>query len=158
MIQLIVAGQTYNYPQQNDSPPWGSEATDWAIAVTDALTSVIGPYDIAETIATIANNQVAPASVIGLAFNPVTVRGAVVDYTIYRVTTSSGATEQGETGTMYITYLNNANTWNIAVAGGGTAGVSFTMNPAGQVLYTSSNFTGSNYIGTIHFKASAFAQ
>ena len=158
MIQLTVAGQVYNYPSENDSPNWGEEATAWAQGVTDALTAVFGPYDIPETIATIANNQTSPTNVIGLSFDTTKVRGAIVTYTVYRVSTGSGAMETGETGTMYLTYLNNTNTWNMAVVGGSFANVQFSITVNGQVQYTSSNFTGSSYSGVMHFKAESLQQ
>lgn len=158
MIQLTVAGQVYNYPSENDSPNWGEEATAWAQGVTDALGAVFGPFDIPETIATIANNQVVPANVIGLSFDTTKVRGSIVTYTVYRVSTGSGAMEAGETGTMYLTYLNNTNVWNISVVGGSFGQVQFSITVNGQIQYTSSNFTGTGYSGVMHFKASSLAQ
>jgi len=150
---LIVNGVTYEYPVEGDSPPWGEEATDWAIAVTNVLESVNGSQDILSTIANIANNQTSPTPVVGLAFNPTAVYGAIVTYAVYRVTTGGGAEEEVEVGFMYISYKPTAAVWDIAVAGGNNADVNFTMNSGGQVLYTSSNMTGSGYSGTITFSA-----
>lgn len=158
MIQLIVNGQTYLYPENRDSPPWGEEATAWAQAVTNTLLSIAGSGDILETTANIANNQVAPANVVGLNFDPSLIRGGVVTYSVYRVTTSTGAMEAVETGTMYLGYLSNAASWDLAVVGGQGAGITFSVTSGGQVQYTTTNFTGSNYSGTMKFVAKALTQ
>lgn len=155
MIQLIVNGKTYDYPENRDSPGWGEEATAWATAVTNVLSNVVGNGDILQTAASIANNQVAAANVSGLIFDPTVVRGAIVEYSIYRVTTSAGATEAVEVGTMYLGFKSTANTWDISVVGGSGAGVTFSITAGGQVQYTSTNFTGSTYSGTMKFRARA---
>lgn len=152
---LVVNGQTYNYPENRDSPSWGEEATAWASAVTGVLVGVISSGDIAPTTATIANNQVVAANVTGLSFDTSTVRGAFVEYSVYRVTTSVGATEVVETGTIYLAYKSTANVWDIATVGTAGAGVTFSITAAGQVKYTSTNMTGSTYSGTIKFRARA---
>lgn len=158
MIQLIVNGQTFDFPEQSDSPPWGDNVTDWAQAVTDVLANVTGTGDILQTTAAIANNQSSAANINGLSFDPGVVRGAVIEYTVYRVTTGIGASESVETGTIYLGYRSTANDWFISVVGGGGAGVTFSITSAGQVQYTSTNFSGSSYSGSIKFRARALTQ
>lgn len=155
MIQLIVNGQTYEYPTNRQEPGWGEDATAWAQAVTNSLLSVVGDGDILQTAANITNNQVSSTNINGLIFDPTIVRGAVVEYSVYRVTTGTGATEQGETGTMYLTFLSTANSWDMAVLGSDSAGIFFSITNAGQVQYTTTNFTGSAYSGVIKFRARA---
>lgn len=157
MIQLVVAGQVYNFPSPNDPPNWGEEVTDWAQAVTDALTAVFGPNDIAQTISPI-NNTGTLANVIGLFFDPTQVRSAIVEYSIYRASTGGGATELAETGVLYLTYFSVANRWDIANSYGGNANITFTMTPGGQLQYTATPITGTVVSSTIHFSAKAFAQ
>ena len=44
-VPLVINGQTYDYPELNDSPPdvnWGVTATDWAIAVTQGMLQKAG--------------------------------------------------------------------------------------------------------------------
>lgn len=36
-IPLIINGATFNYPTDGDAPPWGNDATAWAVGVTNAL-------------------------------------------------------------------------------------------------------------------------
>jgi len=157
-IPLVVAGETFEYPESGDSPSWGAEATDWASAVTDVLSTVVGTGDILLTSATIANNTAVAANINGLAFDPGTVRSAIITYSIYRVTTGVGAMEAVETGQIFAGYLSTANEWDISVIGGQGAGVTFSVLANGQFQYTSTNFTGSGYSGIIKFKATAIPQ
>jgi hypothetical protein len=158
LIQLVVNGQTYNYPENRDSPSWGEEATAWAEAVTDVLNNFVGDGDIIPTVASISNNQSAATNVAGLFFNTASVRGAIVEYTIYRNTTGIGATELVETGSMCLGYKSVAGTWTLSILGGGGAGVTFSVLNTGQVQYTSTDITGSSYSGTIKFRARALTQ
>lgn len=156
MIQLIVNGQTYNYPENRESPSWGEDATAWAEAVTEVLANTVGPGDIVLTSANVANNQVAAANITGLSFDTGTIRASIVEYSVYRVTTGSGATEAVEVGTMYLGYKSTAATWEIAVVGAAGAGMTFSITNTGQVQYTSTNFTGTGHSGIIKFRARAF--
>lgn len=158
MKVLVVNGQNYFFPEESDSPPWGSLVTDWATAVTGVLDEVVGTGDIVETSAGINNNVSSATNVAGLTFSTAAVRGAIVDYSIYRVTTSTGATELVEVGNMYLGFKNTANSWDIVVVGGNTAGVTFSITNTGQVQYVSTNITGLNYSGIIKFRARALTQ
>lgn len=158
MKVLVVNGQNYLFPEESDSPPWGSLVTDWATAVTGVLGEVVGPGDIVETSAAINNNVTSPTNVTALSFSSASIRGAIVDYTVYRVTTNPGAQELVEVGNMYLSFKSTANTWGIVVVGGQGAGVTFSMTTSGQVQYISTNMTGLNYSGVIKFRARALVQ
>ena len=154
MINLVISGVTYPFPQDRDSPGWGADVTDWAIAVTAALTSVANPGDIPQTPGSIVNTGVL-TSVGSLSFDTSTVRGAVIDYTIDR---STSTTELSETGTMWVTYNSRLNTWELARVSVGNAGVVFTITPAGQVQYTGTVMSGTGYVGAIAYQAKALDQ
>jgi len=168
---LIVNGQNYLFPEESDSPPWGALVTDWATAVTGVLDEVVGVGDIVETSAAINNNVTTPTNVTALTFNSTSVRGAIVDYSIYRVTTGGSAQESVEIGTMYLSYRPGATAgtkWGIVIVGGGSssiagntlAGVTFSMktDDSGQLQYVSTSMTGLNYSGIIKFRARALTQ
>lgn len=158
-LPLVVNGITFLFPQNRDSPSWGNEVTDWATAVTAALNNVAGAGDIVQTAAVINNGQSSPINVTGLSFDAGTVRGAIVEYTVYRNTTGSGATERVEVGTLYLAYKTVAATWELTQQyGSGPSGVTFSINSSGQVVYTSDTQTGSSHTGTVHFRARAFSQ
>lgn len=154
-VPLTVASNTYNYPTEGDSPDWGTEATDWAVAVTGVLNTLNGPGSLLATTAIINNNQVSPMNVAGLVFDPTVVRGVIVEFSVYRVTTGSGAMEVVEVGTMYAGYKSNAATWEFAQDGMGGSNVVFSITNLGQFQYTSDNMTGSNYSGVMKYQARA---
>lgn len=151
---LTVNNNTYAYPEPGDEPGWGAGTTGWAEEVTDVLATIQGPDDIPETTFIIANNMSSATDITGLTFNPITVRSAVVDYSIYR---STSLTELAEKGRLDLIYKNNGpvnNKWTIGrVFFGDDAGVIFTITDAGQMQYTSSNLSGTGYVGEIKFEA-----
>jgi len=160
-VQLNVAGQEFLYPIPGDSPDWSEGATDWAEAVTTTLSEVIGPGDILQTPATINNTGVL-TNVSGLFFDPTVVRGAIVEYSVYRVTTGAGATELVEAGTMYLTYKSTAAVWDLVVVGSSGANITFSIISgganSGQVQYVATPITGSSYVGTMKFRARSLTQ
>lgn len=149
---LTVNNNTFAYPSDGDEPGWGADATGWATEVTDVLQGLQGTNDIAQTTFTVANNISSAADVVGLLFNPATVRSAVVEYSVYRKTDSN---ELAEKGTLELIYKNGGTIgakWTIGrVFFGDDGGMLFTMTDTGQVQYTSTNLSGTNYSGTMHF-------
>jgi hypothetical protein len=91
---LTINGNTYPYPSPSDDPGWGAGASGWASEVTTALNDLQSVDDIPETSFNLANNISSPADITGFTFNPATVRGAVLDYTIYRTTNSNEVAEK----------------------------------------------------------------
>lgn len=155
--QLIVNNTPYDYPTAGDEPGWGGEATGWAEEVTGVLNNLLGPDDILETSFNIANNQTTAADVTGLVFNAGSVRSAVVEYSVFRISdvNPSGNTETGE---MHIVYDNNAG-WSIGIGGVvGNSNVQFSITASGQVQYTSTDIDALNYVGVMKFKARALQQ
>jgi hypothetical protein len=149
-IPLIVNNETFEYPINRDPPGWGSEATAWAVAVTNELSGIIGPQDIPNTVAAIANNVVSPTSIPGLAFSTASVKGATVYYNIYRVTSTNEVVEQG---IMLLSYLPNAMTWDLVVLSSRSSNVTLSITNTGQVQYVDDNMPGLNYSGSITFRA-----
>lgn len=158
---LTVNNTPYEYPTPGDEPGWGEDATGWAEEVTDVLNDVLGSDDILETTFTIDNNISTPTNVTGLLFSTATVRAAEIDYSVYRRTDSS-TSGNAESGKMTLIYDNDAapgSKWSLVTYGiAGNAGVNFTITDAGQVQYESTNITGTNYSGTMKFRAKALGQ
>lgn len=149
---VTINGEVYQYPAPSDVPGWGPEASDAFLALATVVNSISGPQDITQTVANIANNQIAPANVVGLAFNPSIVRGARIDYNVYRVTSTSEVVEQGS---MYISYKPNAALFDITTIGSQGANVVWSITSLGQVQFTSDNMSGTGYSGQITFRAIA---
>lgn len=154
---LTVNNTPYDYPTSSDEPGWGGEATGWAEEVTTVLNNLLGPNDILETSFSIANNQIVAADVTGLAFNAGSVRSAVVEYAVYRISDAnpSGNAESGEVHLVY----DDSSGWLMGVGGiVGNSGVQLSITSSGQVQYTSTNIDAINYSGVIKFKATALSQ
>jgi hypothetical protein len=91
----------------------------------------------------ITNNQAVPTSIAGLSFSGATHRAVVLRYSIYRVTDTN---EVSQTGQLRLTYKTNAASWSISDDfGGDDAGVTFSIDATGQVLYASTDLTGTGY-------------
>ena len=155
-IQLDISGTTFDYPSTRQEPGWGEQATSWAKAVTDTLNGLSSAVDIPLTSAIINNNQTTPINVIGLLFDPLVVRGATIEYTLYR-TSSTITTSGAEKGVIEVSY--DGVSWTLA-RGDATAdtGVDFIILPSGQVQYTSTDVGAVGYQGLMKFKASALIQ
>jgi hypothetical protein len=154
-IPLVIQGVTYSYPESGSDPNWAEEASSWAQAVTTALNSLLGSGDILLSTATIANNQATLADVSGMLFDPTSVRAANISYVVYRITDSI-TFGNAESGTIYITYDNNAtpgSKWTLSQQLNGYSGVTFSVTDLGQLQYLSSNLAGTGYSGSIRFSA-----
>lgn len=151
-ISLIVDGVEYTFPTTGDTA-WGENVTDWAEGVTEALESIQVVGDIGLSSFSIDNNISTPTSVDGLVFDPSSIRGAVINYSVYRVTTGIGATEIAETGVMVLSYKDTAADWDLSRYANNDAGVTFSVTTSGQIQYETTNFTGSAHSGTVTFRA-----
>lgn len=150
---LVIQGTTFNYPENGEDPQWGQDATDWAEAVTEALSLLLGPNDILPRSANILNNQAAPVLIRGFFFNPAEVRAANIQYTIFRQTDTQTVVENGE---MLLNYNATApvnEKWKISQDRSGNTFTLFTITDDGQFYYTTNDLTGANYTGTLRFQA-----
>lgn len=154
-ITISINGSDYSLPSQGDSAPWGEDLTNIIQALADVANNVQGDGDILTTSFNVANNQSSASNVNGLSFNTSLVRSAIIQYSIYRTSTT---TEMSESGHIYVTYKSTAGTWEIAQSYAGSSGVTFTVTNAGQIQYISTNFSGTSYSGKMKFNAKAFLQ
>ena len=158
---LVVAGTSYNFPVSGENPEWGEDATAWAEAVTEVLSTLLAPGDILETTSTINNNISSATNINGLVFDPGTVRAANINYAIYRISTAnpSGHAEDGMIALIYDDSASAGNKWQLSQRRGGTeAGVTFSITDAGQVQYTSTDINSTGYVGTITFTAKTLSK
>lgn len=142
------------------TPP--STNGQWVVAVCLASTAtevVINPVSSAsaiyvvdgDTSFTIANNQSSAADVTSLLFDGVATRSFILDYSIYRQTdTASSALAQ--VGQLRGVYNTQSSTWLMSDDfSGQNSGVTFSIQPSGQIQYTSSNIAGANYVGSMKY-------
>jgi hypothetical protein len=152
---VIVGTETFEIPLENENPGYGSELTDFFVAVADALSSVQKPNDIIQTSANIANNVTTFTAIPGFSFNTSEVRAISAQFLITR-SVSVPAFSVTESG--FIEGNFDGTDWTISVRSNGSSGVEFNINPAGQIQYKSSDITGSSYQGEIQFEAKVFNQ
>ena len=157
-VTLIVNNVPIDYPEQGEQQPWGESATNWAVEVTKVLSSLRGPYDIAETTAIINSLQETEESIQGLFFNSNTVRMFTVTGNIVRTTDLE---EKYEQYTLTGIYRGPTLGWILQQESiGDDSLVSFSINSSGQIQYTSSELSGNQatYSGLITFRAIGIAQ
>jgi hypothetical protein len=147
---LIVGNEEFEFPISGQSPGYASEITDWAEAVTDALTNVQKPNDILTTTATLGNNVTAPQNIPGFSFSTAEVIAIDCRYFVKRITTSPNVTVT-EVG--YIEGYYDGTNWGISIRSTGDSGIELSITPAGQIQYTSSNLAGATHVGQIIFEA-----
>lgn len=153
--QVIINGNPYILNQSGDQPPWGEQQSELIEALVNVANTVVGTGDILPTSFNVANDVEIAIPVTGLQFDPATVRSAIIEYSIYRSTTTQ---ELSECGTMTITYLSQAARWDVARYSVGDAGIVFTFDSSGQAQYTSSEMLGTGHSGLLKYRARAFTQ
>jgi hypothetical protein len=159
-VALVVQGVTYQYPVTADES-WSNEATDWSVAITSVINSLIVDGDLGPTVlVTIANNQSSAANVTSLAFDSATIRSAQVQYYVYR-TWNSGTEEAVENGILFVNYKDIAAVWDLVQIGNNVegSGVVFSITAGGQIQYTSDNKTPStSYAGSCKYRGTVLAK
>ena len=104
-----------------------------------------------DTSFTIANNQAAAASITGLLIDGVSTRGFILEYSIYRQT-DTALSALAQLGQLRAVYNSQSSTWFMSDDySGQNSGVTLTIQPSGQIQYTSSNIAGANYVGTMKY-------
>lgn len=155
-ITLVVNNIPFEYPSAGTAPGWGQPATDWASEVTEVLGELSGPNDIIQTTFSIQNNISVFTNIASLTFNTGQVRGATINYTIYRTSTANPS-GFSEGGTIQIVYDNAAGVndkWSMTVFGiTGNSGVTFNLTDAGQFQYKSTDINSTGYSGVMTFRA-----
>jgi hypothetical protein len=113
-------------------------ASSSAIYITDS-----------EYVTGLPNNQSSPDNMPDLLFDPIQVRSFIVDYSIYREDSLQGKAQVGQLRGVY----NSRNAvWLMSDDfAGENAGVEFSVQPSGQVQYTTSNFLGTGHDCTVKY-------
>jgi hypothetical protein len=154
---LIVGTEEFEFPLVGENADYGEQVTDWASAVTDALTTVQQPNDILTTSAAINNNQTTYVNIPGFSFDTSEVIAIEAQATVTRSTSSPAFTVVED---FHIEGNYNGTEWTISVTTNSKedSGVDFDITSSGQIQYASSNIVGSGYIGQVLFKAKVFNQ
>lgn len=161
-ILLTIKGTPIQIPESGGSPNWAPGVIDALQALTDAVNSITGTYDIAPQVQNIdANNNSTNVTVANLAFPVSEVRSATIFYSVYRKTNDSGPAdgqEVAEGGSIQIVYnASNPtnNKWELACYKAGEANISFSITDLGQLRFSTTPLTGIEHQGIISFRAIA---
>jgi len=159
-VDLTIAGTTFEYPTSGEDPNWSEQASGWAIAVTEAINTLLSPGDILQTTFTLSNNIAVPTNINGLLFDSGMTRAANVSYVIYRISDSntSGFTETGTLLLMFDDSASPGTKWQMSQVTEGNSGISFFIGDDGQMKYISSDLGDIGYAGTIRFAAKTLAK
>lgn len=145
-------------PVRENGGGWENRVVaSWFNQIRTALIDLFGGGSIGETDFTLANNQGSAANVTGLSVSSASYRGAVVEYDITRKT-DTASSEVRSMGQMFLQYRAQSSAWEIAgiQENGDDAGITFSVTSGGQVQYTSTNISGSNYVGKLTFRVRTF--
>lgn len=147
--QVNLKNTIYLIPSNLEEPNWGEGLTSYLKALADAVNSVSGPSDLIESIFTIDNNISSPTDITGFFFDSTTVRSFAVRGNITRQ--HGAATFKYEEFVLAGLY-QDASGWVLQQDGMQDAGVEFTITPAGQIQYISTNLAGTPYAGTLKYR------
>lgn len=149
---LIIGNEEFEFPLEGESPGYGSEVTDWAEAVTDALSTVQKPNDILTTTATINNTGVL-TNIPGFSFPTSEVISIDCKYFVKRQVVG------GINAGIYIEvgriegYFDGTD-WGISIRTTGDARILLSITPSGQIQYIATPITGgTSYVASITFEA-----
>jgi hypothetical protein len=147
---LTVGNQVFEFPLEGENAGWGSEVTDWAEAVSDALATVQKPNDILLTNAAISNNATIDTNIVGFSFSTAEVKAIECRYLVTRITTSP-ALNYSEVG--YIEGYFDGTNWGYSIRTTGDAKIYLSILPSGQVQYRVDNISAATHVGQIKFEA-----
>jgi hypothetical protein len=145
---LTIGTEEFEFPLEGENAGYGSEITDWAEAVTGALSTVERPGDLVNKTAQILNNVSSPQNISEFNFSPSIVASFEAKYFVERVSAGDAKREAG-----FIEGYYDGSDWIIAIRTVGNAGINFEITSLGQITYTSDNLPGQLPSSNIKFEA-----
>jgi hypothetical protein len=159
MPQITIQGTVIDYPDSAESPNWAPALIQFAQAVEDALTGVVGDFDISPQTFTIDTATTGSAiNVPNLAFSTDQVRGSFIRYTVYRTTSTTTVAESGNMEVVYNDDASIGSKWSLSREANGDGQVAFTITDTGQVQVNITALGGINHTGQINYTAQAIEQ
>lgn len=152
-ISITIQGKVIDFPSSAESPNNAEAQIAFAQAVEAALAAALSSSDIASQIFNIDNYNVGTIAVPNLTFSISAVRGVIIEYSIYRQTTTANLSE---IGTIHADYNPNNppnQKWVFTRDFVGTSQTSFTISDVGVVSITNTALSGSNHTGQIVYRA-----
>lgn len=155
-ITITIQGTEIEFPSSGGSPDWASAVDQFAVAVEEALSNVVGTYDISPQQFVLDSVPNATATnITNLSFSPSVVSGAEVRYSVYRNTSLETVSESGKLLLVYNSSNGVGEKWEIAREAVGDADVTFTISDTGQIQITTTALSGTGYNGYVSFAGQA---
>jgi hypothetical protein len=159
-IKLIIKGTPVELPESGQSPNWAPGIIEAIQALSEAVNSISGTYDVAPQVQNIsAFPESSNIEINNLVFPAEEVRAATIFYSVYRKTETDGPNlgqELAEAGTLQIVYnpsnpVNNK--WEIQREFVGNANMQFSIDDLGQMKFTTEEMTGIDHTGILSYRA-----
>jgi hypothetical protein len=156
-IKLIIKGTPVELPESGQSPNWAPGIIEAIQALSEAVNSISGTYDVAPQVQDIDAfplNQDIPIN--NLIFPSEDVLAATVFYSVTRRTsTPEGQPSENitEAGTLQIVYNESQSRWEMQREFVGGAKIDFSINNFGQILFSTRQMTGEAHVGRISYRA-----
>lgn len=144
--KLTVGNESFDYPITGTNN-YGEPATDWADAISDAVSEFFGPGDIRTTETALANNTT--ADVAGLVFDISFVQRIKIEGLITRKISSPAETR---VESFVVEGAYNGSDFNITIEFSGDDTEVELFMVGGQVRYTASDVTNTSEM-SIKFRA-----
>lgn len=160
-VTITIAGTPIEFPTSSESPNWAPAIVQFAEVVEGALSTVVGPYDVAlQSLNIDAYNPGTNIDIQSLAFPTTEVRSFQVTYSVFR-TAESPTTSAYEAGVLTAVYNPSnpiGNKWEVSSEKTGDGKILLNVTDTGQVQFSTTLIGTTNHSGTISFKASALLQ
>lgn len=133
---FTVGNEEFEFPLTGENAGYGSEVTDWAEAVTDALSTVQKPNDIPTTAQITLTQQGVgvPTIIPGFVFSTAEVIAIDAKY-IFTKSYTEGSVNKVETEIGFIEGYFDLTNWGISIRTTGDIGVIISINNSGQISY-----------------------
>lgn len=160
MPNIVISGQTINFPNTGSSPVWSEAVIQFAEAVEGALSGVFGTGDISRQSFTLdaSHNPATDVTLTGLSFSSSIVRAGFVRYSVFRTTTTNTAYEAGQITVVYNPDGTVGLKWEQQRDYVGDASITFSIDDAGQFSFSTAAIPGASHSGKISFVAQSLLQ
>lgn len=155
---ITINNQVITFPTSGTPEDWSGAVDQFAVAVAEALGSVVNPGDVFPQAFSINSfNSASNIPIPALSFPTSTVLAVFIHYAVYRTTSSANASEAGDIILLYNPNNGTGLKWtlsqgNITGIGGQ---ISFNVTDGGQVQFSTTALSGSAHQGVISFDARA---
>lgn len=156
MPTIIITGTPIDFPNSAAAPNWAPAVIQFAELVAAALSEIVGTYDVIPqrfVIDTAPNGSDVP--ITNLSFSTTNVRGAFIQYSVYRNTSAITVSETGNLMIVYNPTNGTGEKWEITRDFVGDADVTFDIDDTGQININLTALAGTAHNGFISYTGRA---